>query len=133
MRTDPAVLPDATEVQPMERDDALSVFNAFLGVWLVGSSFLWPHSTANLVNSIAVGLACLAVALLSLGTPAARWLFVPLSAWMIASPWIVPLRDTMSAPNLIAMGSALFLGPLTMRYLGQDDPREVVRHVEGTL
>lgn len=118
------------EVEPMKRDVALSALNALLGVWLVASTFLWRHSTANLVNQLAIGFACIAVALLASRLPAARWLFVPLSAWTIASPYIVPLRETTAAVTLVACGVAMLLAPLTARWLGQDDPREVVRHVE---
>ncbi len=115
------------EIQPMERDDALSVFNAFLGIFLVASCFLWKHSTASLVNTLVIAAACIAVALVSVRAPGVRWLYVPLSAWTVASAWVVPLQDTTSSVTLVSIGIALFLAPTTMRWLGQDDPREVVR------
>ncbi len=115
------------EVQPMERDAALSAFNAFLGIWLVATCFLWKHSTASLVNTVVIAAACIAVALVSMRAPGVRWLYVPLSAWTVASAWIVPLQDTTASVTLVSIGTALFLAPVTMRWLGQDDPREVVR------
>jgi len=103
----------------MRRDVALSTFNACLGVWVVGSAFLWTHSTASLVNTIAVGLVCIGIALAASRAPAARWLYIPLSAWMFVSAWIIPHPDRFSSVNLMAIGLALFLVPLTARVLGE--------------
>ena len=102
---------------PAEKDVALSVFDAGLGVWLVASSFLWPHTTASLLNQVAVGVACAAIAVASLRFATARWLYVPLSAWLFASAYVLPLRDPFSAANLVAMAVALVIPPLAAPYL----------------
>jgi hypothetical protein len=123
--------PAGTAVHPMERDVALSVLNVVLGVWLIASAFLLRQAPANKVNSIAIGIVCIAVALRSIRRPSARWLYVPLSAWMVVSPWVVPLRDTTAATTLIALGGALLLGPLTEWWLALSFPGDVERRPAG--
>lgn len=117
--------------KPVRFDMALSVFNAFLGIWLVASAFLWKHDTASRIDTVAVGLVCVAIALLSSRFPIARWLFVPLAAWMYASPWIVTLEDTTATVNLMAVATALLLAPFTTRFIGQDVFVERPRRTAG--
>ncbi len=116
---------------PVRTDVALSALNAFLGIWLVASAFLWKHTTASRVDAVAVGVVCIAIALLSTRFPTARWLYVPLAAWMFASPWIVTLEDTTATVNLTAVATALLLAPLTTRFIGQDVIPEDTRRVAG--
>jgi hypothetical protein len=45
------------------------------------------------VHAVAVGVACLAIAiaLVARRRAAARWLYVPLALWLFASQWIIHL------------------------------------------
>jgi hypothetical protein len=60
--------------------------NVLLGIWLVMSAFLWPHSTGQFWNAISVGLLVAALALIASETfPAARYFNTALGAWLIIS------------------------------------------------
>ena len=117
--------------RPVRMDIALSAFNAFLGIWLVASAFLWKHTVGSRVEAVALGVVCIAIALVATRFPAARWLYVPLAAWMFASPWIVRLEDTTATVNLTAMATALLLAPLTTRFIGQDVVPDRARRPAG--
>lgn len=117
--------------RPVRIDIALSAFNAFLGIWLIASAFLWKHTTASRVDTVAIGVVCIAIALAATRFPAVRWLYVPLAAWMFASPWIVTLEDTTATVNLTAVATALLLAPLTTRFIGQDVVPDRARRATG--
>ncbi len=117
--------------RPVRMDIALSAFNAFLGIWLIASAFLWKHNVASRIDAVAMGAVCIGIALLATRFPAARWLYVPLAAWMFASPWIVTLEDTTATVNLTAVATALLLAPLTTRFIGQDVIPEDTRRAAG--
>jgi hypothetical protein len=60
--------------------------NAVLGVWLIISTFLWPHTRAQQLNAFLVGgLAIVFTVAAVLVTPKARYLNAALGVWLFIS------------------------------------------------
>lgn len=80
------------------------------GVWLFVSALLWHHTTAQLVNAIAIGMASILLgALARRHTPNgrfARYLELPIAAWLFASSWILP-GSALTVANHLTVASWL--------------------------
>ena len=68
------------------------IVNIILGIWLVVSAFLWPHSYAQMNNAWIVGVLCVAFALVAMRVPEARYLNTLLAVWLFISVWALPMR-----------------------------------------
>lgn len=61
-----------------------NAINLVLGVWLMISTFVWPHSDLQRVNCIAVGLLIALVAVGSLWVPAMSCVDTLPAVWLLA-------------------------------------------------
>jgi hypothetical protein len=79
--------------------------NVFLGIWLVLSAFLWPHSSGQFWNAISVGFLVAALALLASETlPEARYVNTILGAWLIISAFTMHAASAGTIWNHFVVG-----------------------------
>jgi hypothetical protein len=80
-----------------------------LGVWLVASAFVWPHSMAQQTNAWVVGILSVAFALLAAGRDELRYLVTALSVWLFASIWVLPSIRVATLWNSGIVAAGLFI------------------------
>lgn len=100
--------------------------NMALGIWLVLSAFLWPHSLAQFWNAISVGFFVAAFALLaSEAAPRARYLNTGFGAWLILSSFLMRSSSAATVRNHLVVGIAVVLFSLfpNLSALGRARPR----------
>jgi hypothetical protein len=61
------------------------VFSAWLGVWLIISAFMWPHTAAQRANSWIVGILAIVFSVIAMSSPRARYLTTALAVWLFVS------------------------------------------------
>lgn len=82
--------------------------NLSLGLWLFLSSFLWPHSTPQLVNAWIVSILAVTAALAGLeGRHRDRYLNLALGVWLLLSSVLLPGTDVATAVNHVLVGAGL--------------------------
>ena len=64
--------------------------NVTLGLWLVLSAFLWPHSTASQANTCLLGLVIMGIAAVAPPTPAVRAIGTVPAIWLFFSAFWIP-------------------------------------------
>ena len=79
--------------------------NMALGIWLMAAPGVFqyfgpPRDNAHIVGPLIATFACIALAGCTRGV---RWWNVPLGAWLVISPWILP-HGTMATANDITVG-----------------------------
>lgn len=88
--------------------------NMILGLWLLTSTFAWPHSQAQRLNAIVCGMLAIIFALSGLVSAELRFLNAILACWLFAATLYVPsLRGVTRWSDLlvsIGMFSASLLG-----------------------
>lgn len=55
---------------------------AAVGIWLVLSAFVWPHTSATFANTWIVGLGVFLTSVWTFRDPFARWVTVALGVWL---------------------------------------------------
>jgi hypothetical protein len=80
--------------------ERLRRFTALLGVWLIVSSFAWPHRPGQIVNACVVGILVVLVSLIALtAIPRARYVNSALAVWLFASVFLLPTASRRTAWN----------------------------------
>jgi phosphoglycerol transferase MdoB-like AlkP superfamily enzyme len=100
--------------------------NIALGVWLVMSAFLWPHSVSQFWNAISVGFFVAAAALLASETaPTARYLNTAFGIWLVISSFIMGSVTAATIWNHVIVGAAVLIFSLlpNLPAFGRPGPR----------
>lgn len=71
------------------RTSWMSGVNLVLGVWLIISAFIWPHSAAAQVNTWVLGIIIAAIAVIAYGVPQLRWLNALAAVWLFFSTFAI--------------------------------------------
>ena len=103
------------------------IVNIILGIWLVVSAFLWPHSYAQMNNAWIVGVLCVAFSLVAMRVPEARYLNTLLAVWLFISVWALPVRTATTQWNNAIVAIAVFLVSLAPAYLERPGSRPLSR------
>lgn len=93
-----------------------------LGLWLFVSAFIWPRAPASAANAGAVGLVACIAAVAAMWRRRARFLDTALSAWLLASAFLLPQRSGVAFWNDVTVAFAMLalsLVPGTMYPLGR--------------
>jgi hypothetical protein len=67
--------------------------NVAVGLWLILSAFVWPHTAAQLVNAVLVGTACVLAASIAMRVPRVRRVNAGLALWLFFSTWVFPVQS----------------------------------------
>jgi SPW repeat len=76
----------------MKEESSPRWINIAVGIWLVASAFIWPHTTAQLTNAVAVGVACSLAAAAAMRVPPLRHVNAGLALWLFFSTWVLPVE-----------------------------------------
>jgi hypothetical protein len=84
--------------------------NVAIGIWLVVSAFVWPHSGAQQTNAWVVGILAATFAALAVERDELRYLDTALAVWLFASIWVLPsIRvETLWNSGIVAVGLFIF-------------------------
>lgn len=83
------------------------IVNAVLGLWLVASALLWPHSAAQAANAIACGILVVSAAVAALRIERARYVNVALGAWLVISAFLLPTLRFGTQVNHVVVGTTV--------------------------
>jgi hypothetical protein len=83
--------------------------NVALGIWLVVSAFIWPHTPAQQANTWMVGVLAAVFALVATARNQARYLDTALSVWLFASIWVLPDLSRATQWNNAVVALAIFV------------------------
>jgi hypothetical protein len=86
--------------------------NIALGIWLVLSSYLWPHSSAQFANLWISGLIVARFAAVAITTPQLRFFNSALGIWLILSPFLLSRLSIATAWNNVLVGAVITLASL---------------------
>jgi len=67
----------------------MSWLNLALGIWLIISAFVWPHTPAAQLNTWVLGLIIAAIAVVAFGVPQLRWLNALAAVWLFFSAFAI--------------------------------------------
>ncbi|MFN7134582.1 MAG: hypothetical protein ACK4N5_21060 [Myxococcales bacterium] len=95
--------------------------NVLLGIWLVVSAFLWTHTGAQRVNTVVVGVLCVAFSVLAAKLQPARFLNTLLAVWLFISAFALPSAASATVWNNALIAVMLFM--LSMMAGGTEDLR----------
>ncbi len=93
-----------------------------LGLWLFVSAFTWPRTPASAASAAAVGLVACAAAIAAMWRSGARFLDTALSAWLLASAFLLTQRPGVAFWNDVVVALAMLalsLVPGTMYPAGR--------------
>jgi hypothetical protein len=107
--------------QAKEESMTPRIFVAIVGVWLMASVFLWPHSGTETLNVALVGAFAVVFALLSLIRDWARYLNMAAAVWLILSTLRYGSLSRVTLWNNVVMAAAIFAASLLGA--GPDDLR----------
>lgn len=86
------------------------VMDVALGLWLLGSAFLWPHGLPQFLNASVIGAAIVADAAVALaGHERARFGNRALAVWLFLSNLILPGTTLPTAWNHAVVAVMVFL------------------------
>ncbi len=80
-----------------------------LSLWLFFTAFAWPRSFPSMTNAWVVGLLAAAASLAGMGASRARFAATALSAWLLASAFILPRRSPIAFWNDLAVAGLMLL------------------------
>lgn len=83
--------------------------NIALGIWLVVSAYLWPHSPAQFANLWISGLIVARCAAVALEAPWVGFFNSAVGLWLILSPLVLPRVSTATAWNNVLVGTVIAL------------------------
>lgn len=84
------------------------IVNGILGIWLVLSSLLWPHTSAQFANAWLVGVFIVLTAVSSMWAPSLRYVNSILAVWLFLSPWALHGTATGTLWNNVVVAVAVF-------------------------
>ena len=71
----------------MKTQHTARIANMIMGVWLMLSSLIWHHTSAQFINIWLVGIFVILVSLSGIWAPSARYLNTLLALWLFLSAW----------------------------------------------
>jgi hypothetical protein len=74
----------------MNRNGSSRMVTIVVGVWLVVSTFVWPHTPAQTASTLIVGVAAMIFAAAATRAPQLRWAHPMLAVWLVISVWVLP-------------------------------------------
>ncbi len=86
--------------------------NIALGIWLVVSSYLWPHSSAQFANLWIAGLLVARFAAVAITAPRVRFFNSAVGIWLILSPFLLSRLSTATTWNNVLVGVVITLASL---------------------
>jgi len=86
---------------------AARAINLMLGLWLFSSALAWPRYPASLTNAWIVGLLSSVFAVVGMFSSRARLVDTALSAWLLASAFLLPQRSTLGFRNDVVVALAM--------------------------
>ena len=81
--------------------------NIALGIWLVVSTYLWRHSSAQLANVWISGLIVARFAAVGMTVPRIRFFNTAVGVWLILSVLILPRVSNATAWNNALVGAVI--------------------------
>jgi hypothetical protein len=88
--------------------------NVALGIWLIVSIWVWPHTAAQAINRLVVGiLAVIAAGLAALWAPRFRFVNAVLGVYVFATASALPPLSTWSRWNYLFVGALMTACALT--------------------
>jgi len=110
----------------MRKEFSPRMINVLLGGWLLISSFLWEHSSAQVTNSWLVGVAAVIVAAIAASVDGARYLNVLLAIWLFIAAFALPHASIGTVVNDIVVAVAMLaMSLLPSRRAAAPEPRRV--------
>jgi len=88
------------------------ILGVLLGLWLVVSVFLWPHTSAQGANAVLCGIACMALTTVGLYFEPARYICAGLGAWIFLSTFLLASSSRATVWNNAVVGIAVFVTAL---------------------
>jgi len=90
--------------------------NVTLGLWLILSAFLWPHTQVSRANSWILGLIIASIAAVGTFTPGVRAISTVPAIWLfLSSFWITDVTDATMWHNAIVAVLVLALSLVPTR------------------
>jgi hypothetical protein len=86
--------------------------NLMLALWLFFSAFAWPRTPASFSNAWVVGLLAGVFAFAGMRREGARFGDTALSAWLLASAFLLPQRSAGSVWNDVLVALAMLAASL---------------------
>ena len=83
--------------------------NIALGIWLVVSAYVWPHSSAQLANLWISGLLVARLAAVAIATPGLRFFNTAIGMWLILSAVVLTRVSSATTWNNIVVGALIAL------------------------
>ncbi|HWU88563.1 MAG TPA: hypothetical protein VN253_14875 [Kofleriaceae bacterium] len=80
-----------------------------LGVWLLISAFIWPHTASSQANTWIVGVLIAAAAIWSMYMPQIRWVNTALSVWLFVSTFFISHQTPGTRWNNVIVAILAFL------------------------
>jgi hypothetical protein len=81
-----------------------------LGIWLLLSAFIWPHSPVSRTNTWVVGLIIAIVGMAGMLAPSVRWMNTAAGAWLLLSSiWFYPVMGVAAWNNSAVAAIVLVL------------------------
>ena len=109
-----------------------------LGLWLMLSPTLFGTEAIMADSSHLVGALVVTFAVIAMGEPAraVRFINIPIGAWILVAPWLLPGAPPVAAWNSVIVGALLMLvsiprGPVKDRY-GSWDQYITIGGLDGT-
>jgi hypothetical protein len=88
------------------------IFSVLVGLWLVVSVFMWPHTAEQTANGVLSGIACMTLALVGLYFDPARYVAAALGVWIFLSSFLFPSLRRATVWNNALVGIATFVSAL---------------------
>jgi len=88
------------------------ISGVLLGLWLVVSVFMWPHTATQGANAALCGIACMALTTIGLYFDPARYICAALGAWVFLSTFLFASISRATVWNNALAGIAIFVTAL---------------------
>jgi hypothetical protein len=88
------------------------LLTAAFGGWLVISAFVWPHSSAETVNTWVSGAVIVAAGLLSVAAPPVRYVNTVVALWVFLAAWALPFASAGTIWNNAFTAAAVLIASL---------------------
>jgi hypothetical protein len=95
------------------RAKAIASLNVLFGTWLLISAFVWPHTRAQAINAIVVGVAAIVFAIFERRRPWVGYLTMAASVWLAQSYWFLRPESSATFWNNLFVAIAMCAAALT--------------------
>ena len=92
---------------------AARTLNVLLGIWLFISAFAWRHNTAEMTNTLVLGVLCAIIALIAMRMEQVRFVNTALGVWLFISAFALKPNSTATGWNNALVAIAIFIISLT--------------------